>query len=58
MQKTQVRSLGWKDPLEKEMVTHASIPAGKFQEQRSLADYSPWSRKKSDMTEHTHAQSL
>ena len=24
---TQVRSLGWKDLLEKEMATHSSIPA-------------------------------
>ena len=24
---TQVRSLGWKDPLEKEMATHSSILA-------------------------------
>ena len=24
---TQVRSLGWPDPLEKEMAIHASIPA-------------------------------
>ena len=27
MQKTQVRSLGWEDPLEKEMATHSSILA-------------------------------
>ena len=27
MQETQVRSLGWKDPLEKGMATHSSIPA-------------------------------
>ena len=27
MQETQVRSLGWEDPLEKEMATHSSIPA-------------------------------
>ena len=25
MQETQVRSLGWEDPLEKEMATHSSI---------------------------------
>ena len=25
MQETQVRFLGWKDPLEKEMATHSSI---------------------------------
>jgi len=27
MQETLVRSLGWEDPLEKEMATHSSIPA-------------------------------
>ena len=27
MQETQVRSLGWKDTLEKGMVTHSGIPA-------------------------------
>ena len=27
MQKTQVQSLGWEDPLEKEMATHSSILA-------------------------------
>ena len=27
MQETQVRSLGWEDPLEKEMATHSSILA-------------------------------
>ena len=25
MQETQVRSLGWEDPLEEEMATHSSI---------------------------------
>ena len=27
MQENQVRSLGWEEPLEKEMTTHSSIPA-------------------------------
>ena len=27
MQETQVQSLGWEDPLEKEKATHSSIPA-------------------------------
>ena len=27
MQETRVRSLGWEDPLEEEMVTHSSILA-------------------------------
>ena len=30
IQETQVRSLGWEDPLEKEMATHSSIPAWKI----------------------------
>ena len=30
MQESQVRSLGWEDPLEKEMATHSSIVAWKI----------------------------
>ena len=30
MQETQVQSLGWGDPLEKEMATHSSILAWKI----------------------------
>ena len=30
MWETQVRSLGWEDPLEKEMVTHSSTLAWKI----------------------------
>ena len=41
MQETQVQSLGWKDPLEKEMATHSSILAGEFHGQRSLAGSNP-----------------
>ena len=79
MQKTQVHSLGWKDPLEKGMVTHFSIltwriprteEVGGSQSTKlqswtwlsnthtgtgSLAGYSPWSCKESDMTkQHIH----
>ena len=35
MQETQVRSLDWEDPLEKEMATHSSI----------LACEIPWTEK-------------
>ena len=35
MKETQVRSLGWKDPLEKEMATHSS----------SLAWRIPWTEE-------------
>ena len=30
MQETRVRSLGWEDPLEKEMATHSSILASRI----------------------------
>ena len=50
MQETQVRSLGWEDPLEKEMATHSSIPAWgiPWTEEPGC---SPRSCKESDMTE-------
>ena len=51
MQKIQVRSLGWEDPLEKEMATHSSILPVEFHGLRSLVDYSPWNHKESDITE-------
>ena len=37
MQETWVRSLGWDDPLEKEMATHSSILAWK-----NLMDRGAW----------------
>ena len=52
MQETQkiwVLSLGWEDPLEKGMATHASILTGKSHGQRSLVGHSPWCHKESDM---------
>ena len=30
MQETQVQSLGWEDPLEKDMATHSSILASRI----------------------------
>jgi len=36
--------------LEEEMATHSSVLAGKSHGQRSLAGYSPWGCKESDMT--------
>ena len=47
---TQVGSLNWKDPLEKEMATHSSILAWKCHGQRSLVVYSAWGHKELDMT--------
>ena len=41
MWETRVRSLGWKDPLEKEMATHSSTLAWKSHGWRSVVSYSP-----------------
>ena len=56
MQETQVPSLGWEDPLEKEMAAHSSILAWKIPWTWSLVGYHPWGLKESDTTErlHTH----
>ena len=48
MQDTQVRSLGWEDPLEKEMATHPSILALRIPRTEGP---SPWGCKESDTTE-------
>ena len=51
VQETQVQSLGWEDPLEKEMQpTPVSLP-GKSHGQRSLVGCSPWGHKESGTTE-------
>ena len=42
MQQIQVRSLGWEDPLEKEMATHSSILAWRI----------PWTEKPGGLTLH------
>ena len=51
MQETQVRSLGWEDPLEEGMASHSSILVGKFHGQRSLAGYRPWVHEELDLIE-------
>ena len=51
VQETQVRFLGWEDPLEKELATHSSILAWKISGQRSLMHCSPWDQKELDTTE-------
>ena len=50
MQETQVRSLCWEDPLEKEMATHSSTLAWKSHGWRILVGYSLWGHKESAMT--------
>ena len=54
MQETWVRSLGWEDPLEKEMATHSSTLAWRIPWTEELVDYSPWGCK--EATSHTHTQ--
>ena len=49
-EETQVQSLDQEDPLEKEMVAHFSILAGKSHGQKRLAGYSPWGHKQLDTT--------
>ena len=51
MKETQVWSLGQEDPLEKGMAAHSTIFAWRIPWTETLADYSPWGRKESDMTE-------
>ena len=48
MQETQLRSLYWEDPLEKEMATHSILLPGKSHGRRSLVSYSLWGCKDSD----------
>ena len=50
MQEMWVQSLGWEDPLEKEMETPVFLPE-KPHGWRRLVGYSPWGCKESDMTE-------
>ena len=52
MQETWVQPLGREDPLEEKMATHSSSCLENSHGQRSLAGYSPWGRKKFNMTEH------
>ena len=51
MQETQVRSLGWEDPLEKEKASHSVFLPGEFQGKRSLVDYGPRGHKEQRTTE-------
>ena len=50
MQETQIRSLGWEDPLEKNMATHSSILVLGNLMERSLVGYGPWGCKDLDTT--------
>ena len=45
-QEMQVQSLGWEDPLEKEMATHSIFLPGISHGQKSVVGYSPWGHKR------------
>ena len=54
MRENQVRSLGWEDPLEKEMATHSSTLAWKIPWKEEPGRLQSMGRKESDMTERLH----
>ena len=56
MQKTWVRSLGWEDPLEKEMATHSSVLAWRIPGTGEPGGLCLWGRTESDTTEVTLQQ--
>ena len=58
MQETRVQSLGWEDPpWRREWQPTPVFLPGEFHEQKSLAGYSPWGPKESDMTKQlTHRE--
>ena len=53
IQETCIQSLGWEDPLEKEMATHSSTLAWRIPGTGSLVGCRLWGRTESDMTEAT-----
>ena len=53
-----VWSLGWEDPLEKEMAIHSSILVWEIPWTEVPGDYSPWGHKESDMTEQLNSNTV
>ena len=51
IQETQIRSLGWEDPWRRKCQPSPVFLPGESHGQRSLAGYSLWGHKESDMTE-------
>ena len=59
MQETQVQSLDWEDPLEKEMTTHASNPAWEIPwTEEPGGVHSPWGYRVGHNHTHAHASIL
>ena len=55
MRETEVRSLSWEVPLEKEMATHYSTLAWKIPWTEEPGRLQSMGHKELDMTEHAHA---
>ena len=51
MQKTQIQSLGWEDPLVKGIATYSSILAWRIPWIEEPGGYSPWGCKELNTTE-------
>ena len=51
MQETRVSSLGWEDPLKKEMAIHSSIIAWEIPWTEEPGRLRPWGHKELDTTE-------
>ena len=59
MQETQVQSVSWEDPLEKEMATHSSILAWEVPWTEELGGLQSMGCKESDTTQQlSHKNSL
>ena len=54
MWETWILSLGWEDPLEKEMATHSSILAWRIPWMEELSELKSTGHKESDTTERLH----
>ena len=55
MQETQIRFLGWEDPLEKEMATHSSILAWTVSWTEKPGGLQSMGPQRVGMTEHTQS---
>ena len=57
MWETRVQSLGWEDPLKKEIAIYSVFLPGKSHGQRSLVGYSPRGRKESELVNNVETDS-
>ena len=58
MQQTQVRFMGWEDPLEEELITYSSILAWRISWTKEHSRLQSMGSQESDMTESQHTQPL